>query len=319
MAVPALEVRALAKRFAGGRGIADVSLTVPAGSITGFIGVNGAGKSTTLRCVLGLLRPDAGEVCLFGGPADRATRRRVGFLPEERGLFARDRARDAVAFHARLKGVPRLQAFANADALLARVGLGGQERSRIEALSKGNAQRVQILCALAHDPDLLLLDEPLTGLDPIAQSEIVALLADFRARGGAILFSTHAMAAAESLCDNVVMLAAGRTAFEGPLSEASGLASHGAVVMTSDEVGLIAAATALGGEARLMAARLGETGRWRVVLPASITHPALMRALAEQGVPILGFEPIKQDLEGAFWDLAASLAPAAGAQSRRAA
>jgi ABC-2 type transport system ATP-binding protein len=318
MAIPALEVRALAKRFYGGRGIEDVSLTVPAGSITGFIGVNGAGKSTTLRCILGLLTPDAGQVRLFGGPADRTTRRRVGFLPEERGLFARDRARDAIAFHARLKGLPRRQAFDSADVLLARVGLGGHERSRIETLSKGNAQRVQVLCALAHSPDLLLLDEPLTGLDPIAQCEILALLADFRSRGGAILFSTHAMAAAESLCDHVVMLAAGRTAFEGPLAEVSGLAPHGAIVMTSDEVGLIEAATALGGEARPMAARQGEAGRWRVVLPANITHPALMRALAERAVPILGFEPIKRDLEGAFWDLAAS-PPLADAQSRQAA
>jgi ABC-2 type transport system ATP-binding protein len=309
MAAPALEVRALAKRFAGGRGIEDVSLTVPRGSITGFIGVNGAGKSTTLRCIMGLLTPDAGEVRLFGRPTDRATRRRVGFLPEERGLFARDRARDAIAFHARLKAVPRRQAFARADALLARVGLAGHERSRIEVLSKGNSQRVQILCALAHAPDLLLLDEPLTGLDPIAQGEIVALFADFRARGGAILFSTHAMAAAESLCDSVVMLAAGRTAFEGPLTEASGLAPHGAVVMTSDEVGLIAAARALGGEVRPMTARKGDAGRWRVVLPDNVTHPALMRALAEQAVPIFGFEPIKRDLEGAFWDLAASTAP----------
>jgi ABC-2 type transport system ATP-binding protein len=319
MVAPALEVRALAKRFAGGRGIEDVSLTVPCGSITGFIGVNGAGKSTTLRCIMGLLSPDAGEVRLFGRPPDRATRRRVGFLPEERGLFARDRARDAIAFHARLKGVPRQQAFASADALLARVGLVGHERSRIEVLSKGNSQRVQILCALAHTPDLLLLDEPLTGLDPIAQSEIVALFADFRARGGSILFSTHAMAAAESLCDNVVMLAAGRTAFEGPLTEASGLAPHGAVVMTSDEVGLIAAARALGGEVRPMTARKGDAGRWRVVLPANVTHPALMRALAEHAVPIFGFEPIKRDLEGAFWDLAASTAPSAAPRARRAA
>jgi ABC-2 type transport system ATP-binding protein len=319
MAVPALEVRALSKRFPGGRGIDNVSLTVQAGSITAFIGANGSGKSTTMRCILGLVRPDAGEVRLFGQPVDRAARQRVGFLPEERGLFAKDKARDVIAFHARLRGLPRGKAFASADALLARVGLAGRERSRIEALSKGNAQRVQILCALAHTPDLLLLDEPLTGLDPIAQSEMFALFADFRARGGAILFSTHAMTAAESLSDNVVILAAGRTAFEGPLGEASGLAPHGAIVMTSDEAGLIAAATALGGEAWPMASRPGQAGRWRVVLPASVTHPALMRALSERAVPILGFEPIKRDLEGAFWDLAGSLVPPAAARPRRAA
>jgi ABC-2 type transport system ATP-binding protein len=302
---PALQVRALAKRFAGGRGVADVSLTVAPGSITGFIGVNGAGKSTTLRCVLGLIRPDAGEVRLFGRPADRGTRRRVGFLPEERGLFARERARDAIAFHARLKGMPRAAALASADELLGRIGLAGRERTRIEALSKGNAQRVQILCALAHAPDLLLLDEPLSGLDPIGQSEVLTLFAEFRARGGAILFSTHAMSAAERMCDHVVMLADGRTVFEGPIAAVSELTGHGAMVVTSDEAGLIAAAQDVGGEARPMVANMGEAGRWRVVLPPNVTHPALMRALAERAVPIFAFEPIKQDLESAFWDLAA--------------
>ncbi|MGA0604110.1 ABC transporter ATP-binding protein [Caulobacter sp. KR2-114] len=286
-----------------------MSLTVAPGAITGFIGVNGAGKSTTLRCVLGLLRPDAGDIRLFGRPADAAGRRRVGFLPEERGLFPRERARDVIAFHARLKGVARREALARADRLLERIGLGGRQSARIESLSKGNAQRVQILCALAHQPDLLILDEPLSGLDPIAQGEVLSLFAEYRATGGSILFSTHSMAAAESLCDQVVVLAGGRTVFEGPVAEAGGQAPHGAVVVTADEAGLLAAAAAVGGTASPLAAgegqaRIGEAGRWRVVLPREVTHPALMRALAEHGVAIFAFEPIKPDLEGAFWALA---------------
>jgi ABC-2 type transport system ATP-binding protein len=318
---PPLQVRGLAKRFPGGRGITDVSLTVAAGQITGFIGVNGAGKSTTLRCVLGLIEPDAGDIAFFGRPADAAVRRRIGFLPEERGLFPRERARDVIAFHARMKGMRRADALAAADQLLGRIGLAGRESNRIESLSKGNAQRVQILCALAHGPDLLLLDEPLSGLDPVAQSEVLSLFAEYRARGGAILFSTHSMAAAESLCDSVVMLAGGATVFEGPLAEAAGRAPHGAVVVTSDEAGLVAAAHALGGSARPMAARMGEAARWRVILPPEVTHPVLMRALAERAVPIFAFEPIKADLEGAFWDLATAKTGAAAAQAdpRRAA
>lgn len=304
-----LQVSSLAKTFGGGRGVQDVSLSVARGAITGFIGVNGAGKSTTLRCIMGLLRPDGGTIDLFGGPADAHSRRRVGFLPEERGLFPRERARDVIAFHARLKGVGRKEAFARADQLLERIGLGGRQSARIESLSKGNAQRVQILCALAHRPDLLILDEPLSGLDPIAQSDLLGLFAEFRAGGGAILFSTHSMAAAESLCDSVVVLAGGRTVFEGPVAAAGGHAPHGAVVVTSDEAGLLAAAASIGGQAFPVAAtdgpaRIGEAGRWRVVLPREVTHPALMRALAEHSVPIFAFEPIKADLEGAFWALA---------------
>ncbi len=314
---PLLEARGLAKRFAGGRGIEDVRLTAPAGCITGFIGVNGAGKSTTLRCILGLLKPDAGDVRLFGRPADAQARRQIGFLPEERGLFPSERAREAIAFHGRLKGMERRAALRAADALLERIGLGGRERARIGSLSKGNAQRVQVLCALVHRPRLLVLDEPLSGLDPVAQSEMLSLFAEFRSQGGAILFSTHSMPAAESLCDRVVMLAEGRTVFEGAIAEASRRAPHGAVVVTSDQAGLTSAAAAVGGQVRPLAGAIGEAGRWRVVLPHDVTHPALMRALAEHGVPIFTFQPIKADLEGAFWDLASAAGSSSDAGIRR--
>jgi ABC-2 type transport system ATP-binding protein len=319
----ALEVRNLAKRFAGGRGLSDVSLSVPAGSITAFIGANGAGKSTTFRCILGLMEPDAGEVRLFGGQADDAARRRLGFLAEDRGLCATDRPRDVIAFHARLKGMSRRRAFEAADRLLDRVGLGARGRERIEALSKGNAQRVQLLCALAHAPELLILDEPLSGLDPITQSDILSLFAELRARGSAILFSTHSMAAAESLCDRVVVLAAGRTVFEGPIEAVRDGAAHGAVIVTSDAAALCEAADAIGGEARPMAPGAprtdGAAQRWRVIMPAHVTHPALLRALAERGAPVLAFTPIKADLESAFWDLTQPAAEASAADARRAA
>lgn len=299
-----LRVSGLARRFAGRDGIRDISLSVPPGSVTGFIGVNGAGKSTTLRCIMGLLEPEAGEIRLFGGPANSAARRRIGFLPEERGLFPHERARDAIAFHGRLKGVRRKAAFAAADRLLERVGLGARKRERLETLSKGNAQRVQVLCALVHDPQLLLLDEPLSGLDPIAQVDMLSLLAEFRGRGGAVLFSTHSMTAAEKICDRVVMLSAGRTVFEGAIPDAAALSPHGAEVVTAEVEGLLAAARSLGGYIVPLAAGMGEAGRWRVVLPRNVTHPALVRAMAERRVPFFNFQPIEASLESAFWNLA---------------
>ncbi len=237
-----LKISALARQFAGGNGISNVSLSVPAGSVTGFIGVNGAGKSTTLRCVMGLLRPDAGEIALFGEGPNPGTRSRIGFLPEERGIFPHERARDAIAFHGRLKGMRRRDALTAADALLERIGLGARSHDRLSSLSKGNAQRVQVLCALVHAPQLLLLDEPLSGLDPVGQADILSLLAEFRGGGGAVLFSTHSMAAAEQVCDRVVMLSEGRTVFEGPVSDAAALAPHGAVVVTAEPEGLCIAA-----------------------------------------------------------------------------
>lgn len=299
-----LRVSQLARRYAGGNGISNVSLSVPAGSVTGFIGVNGAGKSTTLRCVMGLLRADAGEIQLFGGPANRASRARIGFLPEERGLFPHERARDAIAFHGRLKGMRRKDAFVSADRLLERIGLGPRGHDRVASLSKGNAQRVQVLCALVHEPQLLLLDEPLSGLDPVAQADMLSLLAEVRGKGGAVLFSTHSMAAAESVCDRVVILAAGRSVFEGSLPEAAALSPHGAVIVTADPQRLATAADAIGGSIVPMPAGLGEAVRWRVVLPREVTHPVLIRALAEHQVPIFDLQPIEPNLESAFWNLA---------------
>ncbi len=304
MAPDLLAISALARRFPGGGGISNVSFSVPARSVTGFIGVNGAGKSTSLRCVMGLLRPDGGEILLFGAPPSRAARNRIGFLPEERGLFPHERAREAIAFHGRLKGMRRRDALAAADRLLERIGLGERRHDRLSALSKGNAQRVQILCALVHEPQLLLLDEPLSGLDPVAQADMLSLLAEFRGRGGAVLFSTHSMAAAEQVCDRVVMLSAGRTVFEGAVPDAAALSPHGAEVVTAEAEGLAAAARSVGGHVIPLASGMGEAGRWRVVLPRNVTHPALVRALAEHGVPIFNFQPIEASLEGAFWQLA---------------
>lgn len=306
---PLLKVSDLVKRYAGSGGVSGVSLSVPAGSITGFIGANGAGKSTTLRCVMGLLRPDAGEISLFGASSSRAARHRIGFLPEERGLFAHDRVRDVIVFHGQLKGMRKHMARASADLLLARVGLGARSKDRIGSLSKGNAQRVQVLCALVHEPSLLILDEPLSGLDPVAQADMLSLLVEFRGRGGAVLFSTHSMAAAESVCDRVVMLSSGRTVFEGGLLDAAALAPHGAVVVTADAAGLADAARAVGGQIAPLSSGIGEAKSWRVLLPRHVTHPALIRALADYKVPIVGFRPIEAGLEGAFWHLARPAVP----------
>jgi ABC-2 type transport system ATP-binding protein len=299
-----LRVDNLVKRYSSGAGVEGVSLTAPAGRITGFIGVNGAGKSTTLRCVLGLAAPDAGRIEIFGRPASFAARVGIGFLPEERGLSPRERARDLVAFYARLKGMTARDAFRRADTLLERVGLGGRRRARIGELSKGNAQRVQLLCAMVHDPALLILDEPFSGLDPVGQAEVQALFAEHRAKGGAILFSTHSLAAAETLCDRVVILSGGRTVFEGSVADATQMATHGALVTCPDPAGLLEAVAQVGGSASPLAGRVGEAVRWRVVLPRHVTHPVLLRALAEREVTIYGFEPMKTDLEGAFWRLA---------------
>jgi ABC-2 type transport system ATP-binding protein len=307
---PPLRVANLVKTYGSGRGVRDVSFQVAGGSITGFIGANGAGKSTTLKAIIGLIRPDAGVVELFGRPNSFAARARLGFLPEERGLVPRDRASDAIAFQARLKGYSRKDAYRRADMLLERVGLADRRRAPIRELSKGNAQRVQILCAIAHDPALLVLDEPFTGLDVIAQAEVQSLFSEFRSKGGAILFSTHSMQVAERLCDHVVVMADGRSVFEGPLAEATAQAPHGVYVTVDDETTLMEVVRGLGAKAEPFAGKMGEALRWRVLLPSNVPYPALMRALADRQLAVYGFEPIQADLEGAFWALAGERAAA---------
>jgi ABC-2 type transport system ATP-binding protein len=304
--VTPLRISHLAKRYPGGRGLIDVSFSVPPGSVTGFIGANGAGKSTTLKCIIGLTEPDAGLVELFGARAGFAERRRLGFLPEERGLAPRERARDVIAFHARLKGLEKRTAYARADRLLERIGLGSRLRARVGDLSKGNAQRVQILCAIAHQPDLLILDEPFSGLDPMAQAEVQSLFSEYRSSGGAILFSTHAMSAAERLCDQVVIVSEGRTVFQGAVAEVAAHAPHGVYVTCDNDAALLEIVAALEGEAQAFPGKMGEALRWRVLLPQHVPYPALMRALADRQLGVHGFDPIQSDLEGGFWSLAAN-------------
>jgi ABC-2 type transport system ATP-binding protein len=301
---PLLRLDEVAKRFGPRDVLKGVSFEVPAGSITGFIGVNGAGKSTTLKCVMGILEPDGGRVALFGGAADFKTRSRIGFLAEERGLSLRERVRDVIAFHAALKGTPYAEALRRADALLERIGLQHRGRSRVGDLSKGNAQRIQLLCALAHGPSLLVLDEPFSGLDPVGQSEIQTLFGEHRATGGAILLSTHGMATAEKLCDRVVILSGGRAVFEGQVEAATALAPHGAYVSVDDEPALLEIAAALGGTATPFPSKLGSVLRWQVRLPQTVPYVSLVRALALRQVGVHAFEPIEASLEGAFWSMA---------------
>jgi ABC-2 type transport system ATP-binding protein len=301
---PFVRLNGVSKRFGSKRVLDDVSFAVPPGSITAFIGVNGAGKSTTLKCIMGILEPDRGEVALFGAAPDFDSRSRIGFLAEERGLCLRDRVRDVIAFHAALKGASRAEALRRADALLERIGLQDRGRSRVGALSKGNAQRIQLLCALAHGPSLLVLDEPFSGLDPVGQSEIQTLFSEHRASGGSILLSTHGMAAAEKLCDRVVILSGGRTVFEGDVAEATALAPHGAYVSVDDDQALVEIATQLGGRATPFPSKIGAVLRWQVQLPQTVPYVSLVRALAARQVGVYAFEPIEASLEGAFWSLA---------------
>ena len=214
-----LELDDLTRRFGDLVAIDAVSFRVRPGRMTGFIGANGAGKTTTMRIVLGVLRADAGEVRWQGARVGRAQRRRFGYMPEERGLYPKMTVLDQLVFLARLHGVTPSAASARARALLDELGLGERAGDQLQKLSLGNQQRAQVAAALLHDPDLLVLDEPFSGLDPVAVDVMAGLLRRRAAAGVPVLFSSHQLDLVERLCDDVVILDSGRVTAAGPSAE----------------------------------------------------------------------------------------------------
>ncbi len=220
MADSVLALSHIAKRFGSTQALADLSLTARAGEIVGFLGPNGAGKTTALKIALGILDPDSGTRAVFGDSRPRRQTRRIGYLPEERGLYKSMTPESVLTYFGALKGLPLRKARRRARRLLDETGLGAARNRRIEKLSKGMAQKVQVLTTVVHEPELLILDEPFSGLDPVNQQVLESLVRAQRRQGRTVVFSTHVMAHAERLCDRIVLVARGRTLFTGTVEEA---------------------------------------------------------------------------------------------------
>jgi len=210
-----LELRDVQKSYDGFT--AGVSLTVPPGSIYGLLGPNGAGKTTTIRMILDIVPPDRGEVLLFGHPRTAADLERIGYLPEERGLYRTMTVLDHLVFLGEMRGLKAREARERSVRWLERVDLSDWTRRKIEELSKGMQQKVQLIGTVIHEPDLLILDEPFSGLDPLNQELFRQLLLDYREQGKSILLSTHGMEFAERLCDHICLISRGRAILEGEL------------------------------------------------------------------------------------------------------
>ncbi|NHC14550.1 ABC transporter ATP-binding protein [Motilibacter deserti] len=221
-----LEILELRKRYGDKTALDGLSFAVRPGEVFGFVGQNGAGKTTTMRIVLGVLAADAGEVRWQGRPMDAAARRRTGYMPEERGLYPKMRVRDQLVYLARLHGLPADRAEASTDALLEQLGIADRGADKVEALSLGNQQRVQLAAALVHEPDLLVLDEPFSGLDPVGVDVLAAALRARVDTGVPVVFSSHQLELVERLCDSVGIIKDGRMVAAGGVDE---LRSRGGV------------------------------------------------------------------------------------------
>jgi ABC-2 type transport system ATP-binding protein len=214
-----LELRDLARRYGQVVALDGVSFSVEPGQLFGFVGPNGAGKTTTMRIVLGVLAPDRGEVLWRGAPVSAATRSHFGYMPEERGLYPKMRVRDQLVYLARLHGAGAGAAADAAERWIERLGLVDRAGDRVETLSLGNQQRVQLAAALVHDPQLLVLDEPFSGLDPVGVDMLSGVLADYAATGVPVVFSSHQLELVERLCDAVAIIKDGRLVAHGGVDE----------------------------------------------------------------------------------------------------
>ena len=291
MTQPAVTASALVKRFGGREVVRGVDVTVPAGSIYGVLGPNGAGKTTTLRMLLGIIEPDAGTRAVLGSANPRDASDRIGYLPEERGLYPGMKAREAIAFMGALRGLPWSAGRARAGELLEAAGLGHAADSKIRKLSKGMAQLVQLLGAVVHRPELIVLDEPFSGLDPVNQERLEALILAERARGATVILSTHVMAHAQRLCDRLTIIAGGKARFEGTVADARALLPQ--------QVHYIPDRADPGIARHLPADAVAEGEGWRFELPGEGIEALLGRLIAA-GYGISGLSIERPGLHEAF-------------------
>ena len=294
----ALRLDGVHKRYGDFEAVRDLGFEAPQGRICGFLGPNGAGKTSTIRMILGLVEPSAGEIQVLGARDGRQVREKIGFLPEERGLYRRMTPIAAIAFLASLKGVPTAEARRRARVMLEAHGLGHAMNRQIRALSKGMAQKVQLLSALVHEPELVILDEPFSGLDPVNQQELEVMIRGLTARGATVLFSTHVMQHAERLCDKVVLIAKGRKVFDGKVEDARAAAPRRLILEGRLELGQVAA---LPGLLAPQAEALGEgITRISAELARGAPAQAALQAAFAGGFDITRFELKEPQLHDAF-------------------
>jgi ABC-2 type transport system ATP-binding protein len=215
----AIRLVSVTKAFAGHVAVKDLSLEIPKGSLFGLLGPNGAGKTTTLRMVMNILAPDSGTIAVLGHPASQALRDRIGYMPEERGLYPRMVLQEQLLFLAEIKGARRADAASKLPGWLDRMGLKEWARRRVNELSKGMQQKAQFIATVLHDPDILILDEPMSGLDPVGANLMRDVLLELRGQGKTLVLSSHQMETVERLCDEIALINNGEKILDGPLAE----------------------------------------------------------------------------------------------------
>ncbi len=285
-----LQVHHLTKRYGDLVAVDDLSFEVEPGEVFGLLGPNGAGKTTTIRMILDIVPPDAGRITVLGGlPA--VAQPRIGYLPEERGLYRNVRVLDMLVYLAELKGADRARARQRALEWLARMGLEDRARSKVKDLSRGMQQRLQVVAAIVHDPDLVFLDEPFQGLDPVNVERVKGVIADLRREGKTVVLSTHQMNLVEVLCDRILLINRGRSVLYGPLADLKRQFAPHAVRVRAPELppdlpGVVAVEV--------------KDGAYDLSLAEGTAPRDVLRALVDRGVDVQAFEVAPVPLEEIF-------------------
>ena len=292
--MPAVEVNHIVKAYADKAAVDDLSFSVAQGEIFGLIGPNGAGKTTTIRMMMDIIKPDSGDVTIFGEKLSETSKNRLGYLPEERGLYRKLTVMDSIVYLASLKGMDKHSAEEKADELLNQTGMLPHKRKKIEELSKGMGQIIQFIVTIIHDPQLVILDEPFAGLDPVNTELLKRMFVDLRNQGKAVILSTHQMNQVEELCDRILMINNGRAVLYGNLTEIkSRYRSHSVILDFEGELGQVPGVT----EKRI------NRGYVELVLDGNTTPKQVLERLVSTGIVINRFEVATPSLNEIFLEV----------------
>jgi len=292
--MPAVEVNHIVKSYADKLAVDGLSFSVAQGEIFGLIGPNGAGKTTTIRMMMDIIKPDSGDVTILGEKLSEASKNKLGYLPEERGLYRKMSVIDSIIYLASLKGMDRYSAERRADELLNQTSMLPHKGKKIEELSKGMGQIIQFIVTIIHDPELVILDEPFAGLDPVNTELLKAMFVDLRNQGKAVILSTHQMNQVEELCDRILMINDGRAVLYGNLTEIkSRFRSHSVILGFEGELGQVPGVI----EER------PNKGYVELVLDRNTTHKQLLERLVSIGIVINRFEVATPSLNEIFLEV----------------
>ncbi len=289
--MPAVEVDQIVKSYTDKVAVDNLSFSVGQNEIFGLIGPNGAGKTTTIRMMMDIIKPDSGQIAIFGEKLSESSKNKLGYLPEERGLYRKLRVIDSIIYLASLKGMEKHSAEARADELLNKTGMLSNKKKKIEELSKGMSQMIQFIVTIIHDPKLVILDEPFAGLDPVNTELLKQMLLDLRNQGKAVILSTHQMNQIEELCDRILMINNGRAVLYGNLQEIkSKYRSNSIAIEFEGELGEVPGVT----EKRT------HEGYVELVLDGNTTPQQILERLVSNGIGINRFEVATPSLNEIF-------------------